>query len=85
MPEALSWLAKCRCIVSKHYSAALPALDQEFDDVDPKTTGMTARHFLLFCYYGGLIYTGDRHPQLTACICMPDRGGCSVLHASMYA
>ena len=55
---------KCRCIVSKHYSAALPALDQEFDDVDPKTTGMTARHFLLFCYYGGMIYTGDPHLHL---------------------
>ena len=64
----LSWLVKCRCIVSKCYSAALPALDQEFDDVDPKTTGMTARHFLLFCYYGGLIYTGALHLQLTACI-----------------
>ena len=66
--RVVKWLVKCRCIVSKRYSAALPALDQEFDDVDPKTTGMTARHFLLFCYYGGLIYTGDLHLQLTACI-----------------
>ena len=36
----------------------MPVLDQEFDDVDPKKTGMTARDFLLFCYYGGMIYTG---------------------------
>ena len=33
--------------------------------MDPKTTGMTARHFLLFCYYGGMIYTGDLHLHLT--------------------
>ncbi|CAK0785025.1 hypothetical protein CVIRNUC_008230 [Coccomyxa viridis] len=46
------------CIVAKCYSAAMPVLDQEFDDVDPKKTGMTARDFLLFCYYGGMIYTG---------------------------
>ena len=44
--------------MAKCYSAALPLLDQEFDDVDPKKTGMTARDFLLFCYYGGIIYTG---------------------------
>ena len=44
--------------MAKCYSAALPVLDQEFDDVDPKKTGMTARDFLLFCYYGGMIYTG---------------------------
>ena len=44
--------------MAKCYSAALPVLDQEFDDVDPKKTGMTARDFLLFCYYGGIIYTG---------------------------
>lgn len=53
--EQMLW---CRCIVAKCYSAALPVLDQEFDDVDPKKTGMTARDFLLFCYYGGMIYTG---------------------------
>ena len=50
-----------RCIVSKCYSAALPALDQEFDDVDPKKTAMTARDFQLFCYYGGMIHTGKLH------------------------
>ncbi len=44
--------------MAKCYSAAMPVLDQEFDDVDPKKTGMTARDFLLFCYYGGMIYTG---------------------------
>ena len=66
-------VAKCRCIVAKCYSAALPVLDQEFDDVDPKKTGMTARDFLLFCYYGGMIYTGVPRPSKslvyrTACV-----------------
>lgn len=48
-----------RCILSKCYSAALPVLDQDVDDVDPKRTAMTARDFLLYAYYGGLIYTGQ--------------------------
>jgi hypothetical protein len=48
-----------RCVLSKCYSAALPVLDQEVDDVDPKKTAMTAKDFLLFGYYGGLVYTGE--------------------------
>ncbi len=50
-----------RCVLSKFYSAALPILDQEVDDVDPKKTAMTAKDFLLFGYYGGLVYTGEQH------------------------
>ena len=68
--------------MAKCYSAALPVLDQEFDDVDPKKTGMTARDFLLFCYYGGIIYTGHAAtltvpdlqisvcPVLRECLCL---------------
>ncbi|CAL8463099.1 g2633 [Coccomyxa elongata] len=48
------------CVLSKCYSAALPVLDLEVDDVDPKKTAMTAKDFLLFGYYGGLVYTGLR-------------------------
>jgi COP9 signalosome complex subunit 3 len=44
--------------VSKCYSAALPVLEREVDDVDPKRTAINARNFLLYGYYGGLIYIG---------------------------
>ena len=67
-------MSLCRCLVSKRYSAALPVLDQDFVDVDPKATGMTARHFLLFCYYGGMIYTGDLHLHGNVCKCLVVRG-----------
>lgn len=54
----------CRCALSKCYSAALPVLELEVDDVDPKKTAMTAKDYLLFGYYGGLVHTGQSPTRL---------------------
>lgn len=46
------------CLLSKCYNAALPILEEEILDVNPDVTAVTARDFLLYFYYGGMIYTG---------------------------
>ena len=40
------------CLLAKCYSAALPFVEKPIYDVDPKASGLTATHFLLYCYYG---------------------------------
>lgn len=40
------------------YSAPLPVLADEVTNVDPSQTAMTARDFLLYCYYGGMVFIG---------------------------
>ncbi|GBG42279.1 hypothetical protein CBR_g75710, partial [Chara braunii] len=46
------------CLLSKCYNAALPILDTDIFEVDPKKTALTPRDFLLYCYYGGTVYIG---------------------------
>ena len=40
------------CLLAKCYNAALPLLDNDIFEVDPKATGVTTKDFLLYCYYG---------------------------------
>lgn len=49
----------CRCLISKSYSAALPLLDAQPANVDPSKTALTARSFLLYCYYGAMLHIGE--------------------------
>ncbi len=46
------------CLVAKCYSAAIPVLEEEIFDVAPDATATTPKDLLLYCYYGGMIYTG---------------------------
>ena len=55
-PTMSFWV--CRCVLTKNYNAALPILRHPAYDVDPELSGMTAKDFLLYAYYGGLIYIG---------------------------
>ena len=45
-------------MLAKCFSAALPALSREALEIDPRKTALTARDFQLYCYYGGMIFTG---------------------------
>ncbi|KAJ3181706.1 hypothetical protein HDU87_000724 [Geranomyces variabilis] len=38
-------------------TAALPVLDRDVTEVDPEAFGITYQDHLLYCYYGGMIYT----------------------------
>ena len=49
----------CRCLLSKCYNAALPALAEDAFEVNPSVTGLTATDFLLYCYYGARIHIGS--------------------------
>ena len=40
------------CLLAKCYNAALPLLDDDIFEVDPKATGVNFKDFLLYCYYG---------------------------------
>jgi len=46
------------CLKAKHYTYALPVLDKPILDVMPKYTLTSVFGFLLYFYYGGLIYIG---------------------------
>ena len=45
-------------MLAKCFSAALPALSREALEIDPRRTALTARDFQLYCYYGGMVFTG---------------------------
>lgn len=47
-----------RCLLARTLNAAAGVLDAEVLEIDPARTGTTARDFLLYCYYGGLVHTG---------------------------
>lgn len=49
------------CILSKCYSVAVPLLDEDIYEVNPDQTGTTPRDFMLYYYYGGLVYTGVKN------------------------
>ena len=51
-------LFACRCLLAKCYNAAMPLLSSQPEKVDPAETAMTSRSFLLYCYYGAMIYIG---------------------------
>jgi len=44
------------CLLSKCYSTALPIINEEIFEVNAEAT--TPRDFLLYYYYGGMVYTG---------------------------
>ncbi|KAI8585462.1 hypothetical protein BDZ88DRAFT_455909 [Geranomyces variabilis] len=44
-------------LLSNAPTAALPVLDRDITDVDPDEFGIKYQHHLLYCYYGGMIYT----------------------------
>eukprot|EP01115_Flamella_aegyptia_P011108 TRINITY_DN50800_c0_g1_i2.p1 TRINITY_DN50800_c0_g1~~TRINITY_DN50800_c0_g1_i2.p1 ORF type:complete len:207 (+),score=72.26 TRINITY_DN50800_c0_g1_i2:40-660(+) len=50
-------LIQC-CLISKNYAAALQTLDEEIFEVNSDSTGVSPRDFLLYYYYGGMVYTG---------------------------
>lgn len=51
------------CLLAKCYSSALPVLDEDIFEVEPKKTALQLRDFLLYCYYGGMIYLGLKQFQ----------------------
>jgi hypothetical protein len=50
----------CRCLLSKAYNAAAPLLELELTEVDPARTAVGPTDLLLYCYYGGMVATGER-------------------------
>jgi len=46
------------CLLSKCYSVARPILAEEVFDVTPESTAVTPKDYLLYYYYGGMIFTG---------------------------
>lgn len=46
------------CLLAKCYKSALSILDDEIFEIDQKKTGLVPRDFLLYSYYGGMIYIG---------------------------
>lgn len=48
------------CLVSKFYGIALSVVQQGLALEDPKRTGLTAKDFLLYCYYGGMVFLGEQ-------------------------
>ncbi|KAJ3186363.1 COP9 signalosome complex subunit 3 [Gaertneriomyces sp. JEL0708] len=44
------------CILSKAYATALPILDSDIDEVEPQKFDLQYQDFLLYHYYGGIIY-----------------------------
>eukprot|EP01027_Heterolobosea_sp_BB2_P025870 GEZU01039722.1.p1 GENE.GEZU01039722.1~~GEZU01039722.1.p1 ORF type:complete len:437 (-),score=163.11 GEZU01039722.1:603-1913(-) len=46
------------CLKSRNYKTAVALLEDKIFDVSPKKTGVVPREFLLYYYYGGMIYIG---------------------------
>lgn len=46
------------CLLAKCYKSALTILDEQIFDIDPKKCLLSSRDFLLYCYYGGMLYIG---------------------------
>eukprot|EP00906_Rhabdomonas_costata_P027355 RCo038858 len=46
------------CLLAKNYKVARKVLDNTVFEVNPKLTGLTPRSFLLYYYYGGMIWVG---------------------------
>ncbi|MCO5597082.1 hypothetical protein L7F22_051156 [Adiantum nelumboides] len=46
------------CLLAKCYNAALSILNEQIFEIDPKKCVLTAKDFLLYCYYGGMLYLG---------------------------
>ncbi|XP_073393390.1 COP9 signalosome complex subunit 3 isoform X1 [Physcomitrium patens] len=46
------------CLLSKCYKASLSILEDDIFEIDQKKTSLVPRDFLLYCYYGGMIYIG---------------------------
>lgn len=49
------------CLLSKCYNAALPLLEEDVLEVNPEVTGVATRDYLLYFYYGGMVYTGVKN------------------------
>jgi COP9 signalosome complex subunit 3 len=41
-------------LLANNVSAVLPLLDADILEVDPPATGLVAKDFLLYCFYGAL-------------------------------
>lgn len=48
----------CSCLAAKVYNAGAALAEVDLYVVDPATTACTARDFLLYFYYAGLIFIG---------------------------
>ncbi|KAK9823017.1 hypothetical protein WJX81_007287 [Elliptochloris bilobata] len=48
------------CLLARTLNAASGVLDAEVLEIDPVRTATTARDFLLYCYYGGMVHTGRK-------------------------
>ncbi|KAI5058837.1 hypothetical protein GOP47_0027007 [Adiantum capillus-veneris] len=46
------------CVLAKCYNAALDILDEQIFEIDPRKCMLSAKDFLLYCYYGGMLYIG---------------------------
>ncbi len=47
-----------RCLLARTLNAAAGVLDAEVMEIDPARTSTTARDFLSYCYYGGMVHMG---------------------------
>mmetsp|Transcript_14250 Transcript_14250/g.30526 ORF Transcript_14250/g.30526 Transcript_14250/m.30526 type:complete len:473 (-) Transcript_14250:192-1610(-) len=48
------------CLLAKMYNAAVDILKDDVYEANPTLTGLVPRDFLLYCYYGGMIYCGKK-------------------------
>lgn len=46
------------CLLAKCYKSALSILEEQIYDIDPKKCILVSKDFLLYCYYGGMLYIG---------------------------
>lgn len=74
-------------LAAKCYAAASDALAEDVHDVDPKGTGLTAKDFLLYCYYGGCALVGlqrfaDAHELLLAAVTAPAHAPSAIMVAA---
>ena len=66
----------CLCLLQKQYTLASDRLADTVYDVSAAQSGTTPRDFMLYYYYGGLVYLGLRehakaYAFLETCICCP--------------
>lgn len=46
------------CLLAKNFKPALEFLDTDITDISKEGSNYEAKHFLMYYYYGGMIYTG---------------------------
>ncbi|KAJ3281628.1 hypothetical protein HK104_011358, partial [Borealophlyctis nickersoniae] len=57
---SLHSIATKYCLLAKHPRAALQILEQDIAEIEPRGYDLRYQEFLLYHYYGGMIYTGRK-------------------------